>query len=177
MDKRKMKIATLVFICVLFAGAFLLGSVRQATAETLNFKSLNHVTKSESFPIADVEGHVINVSVREGAMVFGSGEWAWVKATVVSDSIKWAGPFDQYATTTFLDGSTYTTHTKGRIEATPAGPPSAVKWAGDIIQGTGRFQGIKGTVTTSAKMLPPEKGELGPKVVAEGTLVYTLPGK
>jgi len=53
----------------------------------------------------------------------------------------------------------------------------AQKWAGDIIHGTGRFQGIKGTVTTSSKRLPPEKGELMGKTIGEGTLNYTLPSK
>jgi hypothetical protein len=78
----------------------------------------------------------------------------------------------------FLDGSTVTTHVKGIIGPPPAGvPPSAARLTGDIIQGTGRFQGIKGTHTISAKLLPLEKGELGPKALTEGTLVYTLPGK
>jgi hypothetical protein len=35
------------------------------------------------------------------------------------------------------------------------------KGTGDIIHVTGRFQGVKGTMTTSVKLLPPEKGELG----------------
>ena len=32
-----------------------------------------------------------------------------------------------------------------------------------IIKGTGRFQGIKGTLTTKGKFLPLEKDEAGPK--------------
>ena len=155
---------------------WLLGSVPQATAETLSGKSFNHVTKAEMFPIADVEGHVIGVTVREGVAVFENGEWAWHKATVMSDLIKGAGTLDQYATITFLDGSTITTHTKGTIE-TPQGVPSAVKFTGDIINGTGRFQGIKGTHTISVKLFPPEKGELAGKAFGEGTMAYTLPSK
>ncbi len=158
-------------------GICLLGSAPQANAETLAFKNFTHVTKSEGIPIADVEGHTIVLGAREGAVVFQNGEWAWIKAAQVYDFIKGAGPFDQYATYTFLDGSTLTTRTKGTVEATPQGVSSAVKFTGDIIHGTGRFQGIKGTITTSGKVLPPEKGELGPKSFVEGTLVYTLPGK
>ena len=167
----------LAITTVLVVGICLLGSVPQATAETLNYKGFNHATKAEMIPIADVEGHVITVSVREGVTVFGNGEWAWSKATLVSDMIKGAGPFDQYATLTFLDGSTMTTRTKGTFEASPQGVASGAKWAGDIIGGTGRFQGIRGTITSSGKILPLEKGELLPKALTEGTLVYTLPSK
>ena len=150
----------------------------QATAGTLNFKSFNHVTKHEVVPIADAVGHVIGVSVREGAAIFENGELAWMKATLLIDVIKGAGTLESYTTYTFLDGSTVTTHNKGTIQATPQGASLEAKISGDVIHGTGRFQGIKGTITTATKMLPPEKGELGPKAVAEkNTLVYTLPGK
>jgi hypothetical protein len=45
------------------------------------------------------------------------------------------------------------------------------------VQGTGRFQGIQGTMTNITKLLSPEKGELGQKAVSEAILTYTLPGK
>ena len=154
-----------------------LGSVPQATAETLNFKGFNHVTKSERFPIADVEGHIVNVHEREGAIILENGELGWTKVTAIVDQIKGTGTVDSYATYTFLDGSTFTTHHKGRLEASPRGAPSAVKFTGDIINGTGRFQGIKGTITSSTKLLPPEKGDRGSKGLDETTLVYTLPSK
>jgi len=131
----------------------------QATAGTLNFKSFNHVTKHEVVPIADAVGHVIGVSVREGAAIFENGELAWMKATLLIDVIKGAGTLESYTTYTFLDGSTVTTHNKGTIQATPQGASSEAKISGDVIHGTGRFQGIKGTITTATKMLPQEKGE------------------
>lgn len=94
------------------------------------------------------------------------------------DFIKGAGQGDGYTTYTFLDGSTIIVRTKYTVEATPQGVSSAVKHSSEIIQGTGRFQGIKGTMTTSSgKVFPPEKGEIGPKAFVEGTLVYTLPSK
>ncbi len=161
-------LASIFVISIVF-----LGSVPQATAETLNAKALNHVTKAEIFPIPDVEGHVVAVQAREGVAVYDNGEWAWAKVVVIADTVKGAGTGDQYITITFLDGSTITTHTKGAI----AVPPAPSKWSGDIVGGTGRFQGIKGTQTLSVKLLPPEKGEPMGKAQSEGTLVYTLPGK
>jgi hypothetical protein len=127
--------------------------------------------KTEVVPIPDAEGHIVRFTLREGAQIFENGELAWIKSVLYVNIIKGAGPFEMYATITFQDGSTITTHNKGILEAT------AAKWAGEITHGTGRFQGIKGTITTSSKMLPPEKGEVMGKSLGEGTLVYTLPGK
>ena len=158
-------------------GIWLLGSVPQATAETLNYKNFNHVTKAEAFPIPDAEGHLVRLTVREGVHIFENGELGWYKAVLYADIMKGAGPVDMYTTINFQDGSTITTHTKGRVEATTAGVQTAAKWTGEIIHGTGRFQGIKGTVTSSTKMLPPEKGEQSGKSLSEGTYVYTLPNK
>ena len=167
----------LAIASIFVTGIWLLGSVPQATADTLTFKIFSHVTKAEMVPIADVEGHVISLTVREGAAVFENGEWAWIKATQTRDLIKGAGTSDVYETITFLDGSTLTFRMKGTLEATPQGATSAAKWSGETTHGTGRFQGIKGTVMTSSKVLPPEKGEPAGKSLVEGTLVYTLPGK
>ena len=177
MTTRRSGFLGLASATVLVIGILFLGSVPQVGAETLTFKGLNHVTRAEVVPIADVEGHAISLFVREGAIVFQNGEWAWTKTTTVNDTVKGAGTADAYSTYTFLDGSTFIMRRKGTIEATPQGVSSAAKWSGDILSGTGRFQGIKGTVTFSTKLLPVEKGELGPKVLSEGNVVYTLPGK
>jgi hypothetical protein len=50
-------------------------------------------------------------------------------------------------------------------------------WKSEIIKGTGRFEGIKGTQSAKAKYLPLEKGEGGSKGYGEGTITYTLPPK
>ena len=126
-------------------GIGLLGFVPQATAETLNFKFFNHVTRAEAVPIPDAEGHLVRLTQREGVFIFENGELAWVKAVLYNDLIKMAGFIEQYYTITFQDGSTITIHSKGRVEATPAGVQTAGKQTGEIIHGTGRFQGIKGT--------------------------------
>ncbi|MGD0235515.1 MAG: hypothetical protein ABSC55_13385 [Syntrophorhabdales bacterium] len=177
MDKRKMKIAALGFISVLFVGSCLLGSVHQATAETLTFKTFTHVTKADMVPVGDVDGHVLSLTVREGVILFQNGESTWMKAMEISDLTKGAGPSNGYITVTFLDGSTFTAGGKSTWEATPQGTMSGAKITRDIIHGTGRFQGIKGTYTASSKMLPPEKGETMAKGMSEGTIVYTLPSK
>jgi len=162
---------------ILVMSIWLLGPVPWATAETLKFRFFNHVIKTESFPIPDAEGHFIIPNIREGVIILENGELGWLKGTLIFDAIKGAGTVDMYPTWTFQDGSTITARTRGTVEATPQGVPSTVKFVGDMIHGTGRFQGIKGSVTISAKLLPTEKGELGPKALGETILVYTLPSK
>ena len=40
-------------------GMWLPGSILPAVAETLNYKFFTHVTKGETFSIADAEGHFV----------------------------------------------------------------------------------------------------------------------
>ena len=167
----------LAIISIVVIGICLLGSVPQATAETLKIKTFNHVTKMESVPISDVEGHVVSLSVREGVAVFENGDWAWQKIVQTTDGVKGNSTLESYSTFTFLDGATIMIRSKGPVEANPQGVLTAAKLNSDIIGGTGRFQGIKGTMTNVVKLLPPEKGELGQKAVSEAVLTYTLPGK
>jgi hypothetical protein len=167
----------LAFAAIFVIGIWLLGLVPQAMAETLNFKWFNHVTKQEDAPIPDADGHFVGFYMREGVVIFESGELAWSKGIGFFDLTKGAGTFTQYAIQTFQDGSTITTLRKGTTGATPASVSSAAKSTAEIIHGTGRFQGIKGTMTSSSKLLPPEKGELGGKSLGEGTYTYTLPSK
>jgi len=164
-----------VLFGILVISAWVLGSAIQVGAETMNGKVFNHVTRREAIPVGDVEGHSFVITVREGIMNFDNGEMAWIKAVIYSDTVKGLGPFDQYVTLTFEDGSTITHHTKGTVEVTSAG--GSAKWTGEMIKGTGRFQGIKGTVTAWGKLLPPEKDELGGKTRGEAIFNYTLPSK
>jgi len=159
-----------VLFSILVISTWLLNSVTQVGAETMNFKFFSHITRNEVFPVGDVDGHNVAINVREGAVIFASGELAWMKAINSGDGLKGAGTFDQYYTVTFQDGSTIIAHTKGR------GTPASSKWAGEIINGTGRFQGIKGTAAAEIKFIPP-KDEFGLKALGEAAFDYTLPTK
>ena len=153
-------------------GIWLLGSVSQAMAETLNYKFLSHVTSGQAFPIADAEGHVVGFNERFSACLFENGEMAWGKTIVLFDRTKEVGSLDQYGTINFQDGSTILTRTKGGTAG------STGKVTGEIIHGTGRFQGIKGTaMVPEIKFFRLEKGESHPKSFGDGILNYTLPPK
>lgn len=171
------KKSMMVLFGVLVISSLVLGSASQVVAETLNFKFFSHVTRSEVFPVGDVEGHTFGIQVREGAVILASGELAWMRAVNSQDSVRGTTIItttDQYYTVTFQDGSTITAHNRVRVETTP-GKGGTGKWAGEITNGKGRFQGIKGTAAAEIKFIPSEKDELGPKALGEATFNYTLP--
>jgi hypothetical protein len=162
---------------VLVMSALIHGSVIQSGAETMNFKLYTYVIKAERIPIGDVEGHMMAMNVRGSFYVFENGEVATVNVVSTTDQIKGAGPFMQYATITFADGSTIIVKSQGTLGGTAEGVLASGGWKSEIIKGTGRYEGIKGTVTSKAKYLPVEKGEAGPKGIGEGTLTFTLSSK
>jgi hypothetical protein len=164
-----------VLFGVLVTSFWALGSAIQAGAETLNYKVYSYVTKGERVPIGDVEQHTMGFQTRKAFCVFENGEVATQNMVLYSDLIKGSGSSLLYSTLTFADGSTIIMKVQVTVE-TVAGS-SAAKMTREIIKGTGRFEGIKGTGTTKIKYLPVEKDEAGAKGYGEGTITYTLPSK
>ena len=140
-------------------------------AEELHYKFYTWMIKSESVPVADVEGHTVALGTRGAFYVFDTGEVATMRHVYTADLIKGAGPFMQYVTITFPDGATITWKSQGTVGSGAGG------WTSEILKGTGRFEGIKGTQSAKATYLPIEPGEAGAKGYGEGTITYTLPPK
>jgi len=160
-----------VLFGILVTSAWVLGPAVQVGAETMKYKLYTYEIKGEMVPVPDVEGHLVGYGVRGAFYVFENGEVATINHVVIRDFFKEAGTFWQYVTIKFEDGSTIIIKSQGSFGGTEA------RWESEIIKGTGRFQGIKGTHAAKAKYLPIEKGESGPKGYGEGTITYTLPSK
>jgi hypothetical protein len=179
--KEETTMATRKSMWVLFGifviSAWILGSTIQAGAETLKFKIYSYETKTESVPVGDVEGHNLILSTRNGFCVLENGEVATQITVFIGDFIKQSGSTTAYHTLTFADGSTIISKALGGIERAAAAGPLASRGAREIIKGTGRFEGIKGTGAGTSKFLPIEKGETIPKAIGEVTLTYNLPTK
>ena len=161
----------LAIASIFVIGIWILGSVPQAMAETMKINFLGQATKREAVPIPDAEGHSVVFVIYEGVSVLETGEMGWLRSVQITDTTKGLGTFNMYATHTFPGGTSVTTRTKGTIEATGA------KWTGEIMQGTGRFQGIKGTLTSSSKTFSAEEGILAGKSLGQAIFTYTLPTK
>lgn len=168
-----------VLLGIFAISVWVLGSAIEARAETMNYKFYTWVIKSESVPIGDMEGHVVSFIMRGGFYVFENGEVATANQVATTDYIKGAGPFISYGTLNFADGSTIIIKNQGTIAGVSTVSPSLVALTSEIIKGTGRFKGIKGTQKHGDKpnVFPLEKGEVFPKAYHEGTITYTLPPK
>ena len=172
------KTAMRVLFGMLVISVWVLGSSIQAGAETMHYKFYTWVIKSDIVPFGDVEGHTVDIMVRGAFYVFDSGEIATIKHVGTHDLIMGSGTFMQYVSINFQDGSTIMIKSEGTtVGGSTPGVVTAGGWKSEIIKGTGRFQGLKGTQSASAKYLPVEPGEAGPKGHGEGTITYTLPSK
>ncbi len=137
----------------------------------MNYKFYTWGIKYETIAVEDVDGHSVGFGKRGALYIFENGEIANVNIALSADMVKMLGPFMQYVTIKFKDGSTIIIKSQGTFGGT------AGEWKSEIIKGTGRFQGAKGTQSAKAKYLPMEEGEPGPRGYGEGTITYTLPGK
>ncbi len=166
-----------VLFGILVISVWVLGSSIPAGAETMNYKYYSWMNKQEIVPIDDVEGHIVTLAQRGGFYVFESGEIATTKIVSLNDLVKLSGPATVYETITFTDGSTIMSKGQSILSGTAAGTGGSGESTREIIKGTGRFEGIKGTQSAKVKYLPVEKAEAGRKAYGEGIFTYTLPTK
>ncbi len=166
-----------VLFGILVISTWVLGSATQAGAETLKGRGATTVTKDESIPVSDEEGHSLHLQILEGLIFFENGEIAKTRVHRLYDSIpKEGAQAIGYTIFTFEDGSTIVLRFQGLYVPDKSGNLS-YKATTDIIKGTGRFEGIKGTAASSTgKNFPPGKGEAG-RSFGDFTLTYTLPTK
>jgi hypothetical protein len=156
-----------VLFAILIISGWVLGTIMQAGAETLNYKLYAVTIKADSVPIGDREGHNIGLLVRSGFMVFENGEVATGYAVILGDMAKGTASNSQYVSVTFSDGSTIIR--KDQITISGGTAPGTNTGTSEIIKGT--------HATKGAKFIPGEKWEAGPKLIHEGTYTYMLPSK
>ena len=164
---------------ILMISTWVVGYSIQAGAETLKFRTAGKMVQSEGLSIPDVEGHRISLGLRDGLAFFEDGEVAIFKAFSTTDGIAGKESLSQgYLLLTFVDGSTIIASFRQTSDPDPEGKlASYSKLTGEILKGTGRFEGIKGNSSGEGKQFKPEKGELSGKSTISYTLTYTPPSK
>lgn len=164
------------FVCLLCLTVLVIGISSEATAETLKGKGVSAVSKIERLPVGDTENHNIGLTAREGMILFENGEVATTKAMAMWDMIGpasgWAKGYVQFI---FLDGSTI--HSNFHQQILPPTGGEAIQYdskiTGDIVKGTGKYEGVKGTFTTSSKQIKAEKGEPAGKLISDVVINYS----
>ncbi len=163
---------------ILVISAWILGSAIQAGAETMKCWTAGIVAKDETLSVGYEEGHVLGLQIMEGLAFFDNGEIATYRSHLVYDRYDRVVPGGSsqaigYTTFTFEDGSTIVQRFQ-RLQGPDKTIPAQV--ASEFMKGTGRFEGIKGSISGTSKRAPEVKGE-AKKYVSDMTFTYTLPSK
>jgi len=143
--RKKIMPLTLFFVLFVCFGPIL----TQAAAETMNFKLVSMVEKMERVKVTQIEGIVIGVLDRKGLSWFENGDIATTSCRGTFDTKK---GFQGYSSLIFEDGSTLVLSWKGPTSRLPSGGKfTGYSGVFEYANGTGRFKGIKGSGTFSAK--------------------------
>jgi len=181
--KEEATMATKKSMWILFGtlviSAWVLGSITQAGAQTYTMKcrETGYAPKAHPIEVGDVPGHIIGVGEYAGVLSCDDGSIATTSIKSSIDYIKGSGKFHSYWVATYEDGSTSWTRLSG--SATPGAEGKTASWeslTGEFIKGTGRFEGIKGSVTFTGKRLAPSPGT-GSQYYIDWAFTYTLPSK
>jgi len=177
MRKNKMAITILGCIGVFLIAALILVPAAQAGAETVKYNYTTNHTKVEFVPIPDMKGHIAGIFERRGVAIF-ENEVAALTIRGTFDKQKGIVSFQAYNQISFEDGSTITQKIQGTLSAPPSEKLRLYEGKGEYIMGTGRFEGIKGTITISGREITPlTKDDIAAYNWIEVTGTYTLPKK
>lgn len=174
--KSKMTATLGVLIAIFLTAALVMVPAAQAGEKTVKFKIAAPITKMEVVPVQDVKGHVIGLFERRGVAIYEKGETAAYHSRLTFDSIREKeGSYIGYADLSFADGSIIIWKFQGTVWGSK---PRLIKGTGQYINGTGRFEGIKGELSLSGKYVTPyTKDATKGDVVLDYTSTYNLTKK
>jgi len=156
-------------------GGLLFGFPMDASAETMKCKAVGVTLNMERAAVDDEEGHTLGLQTIEGLAIFDNGEIARTKIKAIIDLTKASGFLAiAYFTFIFDDGATIVLKLDRRGIIDEKGVAST-KVVSEIKKGTGRFAGIKGTVSGPGKNFSVQ-GE-AVKSFNDFTFTYTLSPK
>jgi hypothetical protein len=166
-----------ILIGILVITAWLLGSVTQSVAETKKWRLVGYFPKAEFVPVGDVEGHFLGIFEFRG-LEFIEGEVAVVSGVAYGDFMKGVGPVTNYVKAVYEDGSTVVSTNRFKSTLAPDMKTGLYEdGKGEFIMGTGRFAGIKGSLSFTGRRIAPFSKEARGEFFTEGTMTYTLPSK
>ena len=164
------------FAVLLFTFALLIPTI--TNAETKKNRIYAYVTKSHVIPVGFVKAPANMIIERRGVAEFEDGEVATVLIRASGKMIPKGGQLEGFTLYTFEDGASYATKWKVQLVKKEGSLPT-ISGKGTIVNGTGRFKGIKGDSTSTGKFLTPyskEKGTFG-DIIVDHVVNYTMPKK
>jgi hypothetical protein len=165
-------------IGILLIAVWLLVSTTPAIAKTekVECRNVSQITKMDAIKVGDVDGHILAVYERRG-LGFCNGEVATYLNRAMFDITKGKGTAEGYVTHIFEDGSTAISKWQGTI-APREGKRLTGEGTFSYIGGSGRFEGIKGGGSWTAKSYTPYTAEeTKSDLVTDTSGTRTLPSK
>lgn len=151
--------------------------VTAAAADTTKSRVTSYITRMEVVPVTDVPGHVCGLYERRGVAVFEDGEEAAYRNCGMLDLVNKSGTFQGYCILTYKDGSTIIIKNRGTLMNPEAGKFPVSEGTGSYIRGTGRFEGINGSLTFKGHYLTPYSKDTKGDMITVTTGTYTLPSR
>lgn len=146
--------------------------------QSLKWSEVLRVTKIESIPVAGLEGRAISLWQFKGLAMFGpSREVATTTAMGMSDNSDGLGPYYGYAHYRFGDGSTIVARLQGVVLADDGKGRNYQEGMLAFTQGTGRFTGILGRGSFTARQFRPVAEGGDTLVEVQATFTVPAPGE
>jgi hypothetical protein len=146
-------------------------------AETLTWRVYNYVTALHVMPIGFEKVPANVLLERRGIAEFPNGETAAYLTRGSAKMTPSGGTAEGYALYTFDDGSTLHIKWQANSKLEPGEKHKTMSGSGNYLSGTGRFNGIEGSVTIQGKYITPyskKDGTLGDMIV-DVTSNHTVP--
>lgn len=149
------------------------------SADTMEWRVYNYVTKMHFLPYGFAKAPANAIFERRGIVQFTDGELATYLTRGSAKLTPKGGVAEGYAQYTFDDESTMIIKWQAKSGTEEGQKLKTMSGTGSYVSGTGRFEGIKGELTLTGKYLTPysvEKGMMGDMVV-DVVSNYQLPAK
>jgi hypothetical protein len=171
MTTRKMNWGIFGMLAVTF---LILGSAVEAGAETLTCRCVTNIIKMEVLPFPDIEGHKLFLNMRDGLALFENGDFATCQVYIVNDLGGRQPMIQGYLIISFIDGSSIVSLFHQTVASDPSGKFAiTTKSTGEIIKGTGRFEGLKGSLPGEGMVFKPDNWAKNGKSIGN----WILPSK
>lgn len=124
-----------------------------AAAETLTWRSISHIDETHAFVLAETGGYTVGTGKGNGLGFFPKDQIATVTLGYTIDYLKGEGHFLAYEAYTFPDGAALILRRNGKTRVAGKG----AEFTGDfeVVGGSGRYEGARGTGTFTGKRMAP----------------------
>lgn len=137
-------------LIALAALVLLVGAAPSPAAQKMTWKEVSHLTLVHKIPVADAEDHLLGVYEHRGVVLFPGGQQGAYVSQGRFDVYDREGgerKHDGYGKISFSDGSTIYFSCQGEETFKDGSKLPWVSGRGTFMKGTGRYKGIKGSLT------------------------------